>query len=127
MEELLKFLFGNETIYAYIAAQIFGFLGFASAFLMSYFARNDKTTSWSFKIYWLENKRQTVVLVIMLVIGMFVGLRFQADIIDGVQSSRTYDFSFVKDKWFWFYIGGLGFRIIIYQGNKLYKKLTAKE
>jgi len=125
MNELTDILFGNEPVIAYLGAQIFGFLGFISMFLVNFYSRSDKTSNWSFKKYWSENKKSTLALLFLLPIAMFIGLRFQSDIINGVKASNSLEF--VKDKWFWFYIGGFIFRVLVHWGDKLYKKLSAKE
>jgi hypothetical protein len=128
MSELLEILFADNTWVAYLAAQIFGLLGFLAMSIMNYLYRTETELPFSLKKWWKENWGRALAFIILLFIGMFIGLRFQTDIVDGIQSSNTaYSFRFVKDKWFWFVIGGFFFRAIIHQGIKLYRKLTAKE
>jgi len=124
MNELFEILFGIESGIAYLAAQIFGFLGFITMALINYLMRDDTNSKFDIK-YWIKNNwRSTVSFIGLLIIGMFVGLRFQSDIIDGVQTN--YNLDFVKDKWFWFFLGGLLFRGILFQTYRIYKKLTTK-
>lgn len=123
MDNLLDILFGNEPGVAYLAAQIFGILGFIAMALIDFLNREEKESKFSFK-YWVRNNWQSsFAFIVLLTIAMFVGLRFQTDIVEGIQS-KPYGLEFVKDKWFLFFIGGLLFRGIVFQANKLYKKLT---
>ena len=105
MSELLDILFADNTWVAYLAAQIFGVLGFIAMSLMNYLARTDKDPPFSLKKWWKENWGRVLAFKVLLVIGMFIGLRFHTDIVDGIQSSGgIYSFRFVKDVWFWFVI-----------------------
>lgn len=122
MEELLQILLGNESGISYIAAQILGMIGFIAMAIVNYRYRDDLSSTWSFKFWWNDNWS----LVLLMIIGMYIGLRWQADIVDGINSHSTYDLSFIKDKWFWFVIGGFLFRIVVHHANSLYKKLTVK-
>jgi hypothetical protein len=122
MGELVEILLGADSYQSYIASQILGLLGFIAMSIVNYDYRDDKSIPWSFNKWWTENWP----LLILLVIAMYVGLRWQSDIVDGINSS-TNELSFIKDKWFWFIIGGFLFRAIIHQANKLVKKLTAKD
>ena len=127
MTELLEILFADNSWVAYLAAQIFGLLGFMAMSIINYLYRTEQDEPFSLKKWWNENWERAIAFMVLLFIGMFIGLRFQSDIVDGIQSSNTaYSFKFVKDKWFWFVIGGFGFRAIIHQAIKLYKKLTTK-
>jgi hypothetical protein len=122
MEELITILLGSDSIYSYIAAQILGMVGFIAMSIINYYYRDDKLTPWSFGKWVNENWP----LVVLLVITMYIGLRWQATIVDGI-NQHTKDFSFIKDKWFWFIVGGFLFRMIIHQANKYVRKLTSSE
>jgi len=121
MTELIEILLGADSMYSYLAAQILGMIGFIAMSMINYYYRDDVTIPWSFKKWWVENWP----LVTLLVITMYIGLRWQATIVDGI-NQHTNDFSFIKDKWFWFVIGGFLFRAIIHQANKYVRKLTSK-
>ena len=97
-------------------------IGFISMSMVNYYYREDKTIPWSLKKWNTENWP----LVILVIITMYIGLRWQADIVDGI-NQHTNDFSFIKDKWFWFVVGGFLFRGIVHQANKYVKKITSKE
>ena len=121
MNELIEILLGNESAISYLAAQILGMIGFIAMAIVNYRYRDDLTTTWSFKFWWSDNWS----LLLLMVIGMYIGLRWQADIIDGINTHSKYDLTFIKDKWFWFIVVGFAFRVIVHQANSLYKKLTA--
>lgn len=129
MEELLDILFGMETFVGYIAAQIFGLLGLISMATASYIYKwyyNSQTPMNLGK--WLKNNWLIIIAFMgLLMIIMFVGLRFQQDIIESVKINSNYNLEFVKDKWFWFYLGGLFFKTIIWGINIIYKKLSRNE
>jgi len=122
MEELLTILLGSESSQAYMAAQILGLIGFTAMSIINYYYRDDKTIPWSFGKWVRENWP----LVVLLVISMYIGLRWQADIVEGI-NSHTNELSFIKDKWFWFVVGGFLFRMVIHQANKLVKKIISNE
>ena len=95
MEELLTILLGSESSQAYMAAQILGLIGFTAMSIINYYYRDDKTIPWSFGKWARENWP----LVVLLVISMYIGLRWQSDIVEGI-NSHTNELSFIKDKWF---------------------------
>jgi hypothetical protein len=119
MNELVEILLGTETLIAYLATQILGLIGFVAMSIVNYISRDDPTTKWNFKYWWRDNWP----LLALLIIVMYIGLRWQADIVHGINNS-TNELSFIKDKWFWFIIGGFSFRVIIHQINKYVKKIT---
>lgn len=121
MQELLNIILGNESASAYLAAEILGLLGFLSMSAVNYYYRADLTLDWSLKKWVVENWPLTF----LLVITMYVGLRWQADIVAGINTHSTKDLSFIKDKWLWFIVGGFLFRAIIHQVNRYVKKLTS--
>ena len=123
MQELLNIILGTETASAYLAAEILGLLGFLSMSMVNYYYRTDKTINWSFKKWVTENWPLTA----LLMFAMYVGLRWQADIVAGIDLNTPQDLSFIKDKWLWFVVGGFLFRAIVHQLNKYIKRLTADE
>jgi len=123
MEELLQILLGNDSGISYIAAEILGLIGFIAMAIINYIYRELPELPFSFQKWVNENWAMTL----LLFIGMYIGLRWQSDIVAGVNSNITYDFSFIKDKWFWFVLGGFCFRVIIHQANKLVRKITSKD
>lgn len=122
MEELLTILLGSESSQAYAAAQILGLIGFTAMSIINYYYRDDTTIPWSFGKWTKENWP----LVVLLIISMYIGLRWQADIVDGI-NAHTNELSFIKDKWFWFVVGGFLFRMVIHQANKYVKKLFSSD
>ena len=119
INELTELITGGVSLATYVAAGFFGVVGFIIAALVDYINRNDKTITFNLK-YWFK-KNGIFFFLLLITIPSF--LRFQADLIVGITQQTGNSFSFIQDRFLWFLVGGLLFRVLFYYGNKWIKKL----
>lgn len=120
--ELTSLITGGVSIATYVAALFFGLVGFAIAAIVDYMNRKDKEAKFNIT-YWAKRNGSFLVLLLMTIPSF---LRFQADLIVAITEQTGNSLSFIEDRFLWFLIGGLLFRVIFHHGNKLINKLMSK-
>ena len=122
METLIEIITGKIGLPTYAGALFFSVAGFFIMALIDYINRNDKDTSFDFKLWMKENG----LFLWLLIITVPMFLRFKADLIVGITKQTGDSLSFIKDEFLWFFLAGLLFRVIFHYGNKMIKKLMSK-
>lgn len=119
-QELISILSGGISLATYTAALIIAIIGFLAMAIINYMQRTDKDKLFSV-VFWFKKNGA---FLLLLIIAVYSFLRFQEDLIVAITEKTGNGFSFVKDRFLWFLIGGFIFRIIVHQGNKIIRKFN---